>query len=116
MHRKFFKAGIRGNFSISKSFIKSCLLVGTFAITGCYGLNGEGESVVAVEPITCDLVNAIAAPDESITCLVERNVNVHNFKISPLDAQSLSNASQIITLGREMTPAIRKNRPPTLKA
>lgn len=76
-------------------------------------MQASPRSIVAVEPLTCDLATAIASSSMSVICLIDRKVDVHDIIISPKQVQTLSSASQIITLGHEMTPAIRKwlNKP-----
>ena len=67
----------------------------------------NGKSYVAVEPLTCDLVKAIALPSDEVTCLVERKQDVHDLKITPRQAQLLNNSDKVFTLGKEMTPTMR---------
>ncbi len=90
------------------NILKGALLSGAFL---CCGLNQEvkasPKSIVAVEPITCELVNAIAPPSLPVVCLISKDQDVHKFKITPKQLQELNSASQIITLGQEMTPAIK---------
>ena len=102
---------------VNRFTLGNSLLAG---IVFCSGLNqavhAKPKSIVAVEPLVCDLVQAIAPPTTPVTCLIDRNVDVHDVKISPRQAQALKNASQIFTLGSEMTPAIKKwiNNPITV--
>jgi len=79
-------------------------------------VQAQTKSIVAVEPLVCDVVQAIAPPSTPVTCLINREQDVHNLKISPKQAQKLNSASQIITLGKEMTPAIKNwlNNPITV--
>ena len=94
---------------INRSFFKSSLLLGTIFLSGInQGVKAESKSIVAVEPLVCDLVKAIAQPSQSVICLIDRKQDVHDVKISPKQAQILKNASQVFTLGPEMTPAMKK--------
>ena len=54
------------------------------------------------------MVTAISSPSKSVTCLINRKADVHDIKILPKQVEILNSASQIITLGHEMTPAIKK--------
>ena len=67
----------------------------------------KNRSYVAVEPLTCDLVEAIALPSDDVICLVEREQDVHDLKLTPQQLQILNNADLIFTLGKEMTPAMK---------
>ena len=67
----------------------------------------KNRSYVAVEPLTCDLVEAIALPSDDVICLVERAQDVHDLKLTPQQLQILNNADLIFTLGKEMTPAMK---------
>jgi len=65
------------------------------------------RSYVAVEPLTCELVEAIALPTDNVTCLIDRDKDVHDVKFTPQQLQLLNSADLIFTLGKEMTPAIK---------
>ncbi len=94
---------------LNRSILVSPLLVGVVFISGSnQDLHAKEKSIIAIEPLVCDVVKAISPPSRKITCLINRSENVHNFRMSPKQAQMLSNASQIITLGPEMTPAMKK--------
>ena len=67
----------------------------------------KSRTYVAVEPLTCDLVEAIALPTDDVTCLVDREKDVHDLKLTPQQLQLLNNADLVFTLGKEMTPAMR---------
>ncbi len=108
MRSQFPKQGLIHK-SIAKIILKSFFLSGTIFNLGFpQRAQASSNSIVAVEPLVCDLVKAISLPSQSVTCLIDRKVDVHDIKISPKQAQTLSSASQIITLGQEMTPSIRK--------
>ncbi len=95
--------------SITKIILKNSFLAGSIFISVfAQRVQASSNSIVAVEPLVCDLVKAIALPSKSVTCLIDRKIDVHDIKISPEQAQTLSSANQIITLGQEMTPSIRK--------
>ena len=105
---------VLGNSSYRKPFINRAIL-NTSLIAGAVFLAGinpavhaKPKSIVAVEPLVCDVVSAIALPSMPVTCLIDRQKDVHDVKISPRQAQVLSNASQVFTLGQEMTPAMKK--------
>ncbi len=103
--------------SIKPKFLKNSLLAGAVFFTGINQVvQAETKSIVAVEPLTCDLVSAIALPSSPVTCLIDRKQDVHDVKISPRQAQALNNATQVFTLGQEMTPAMKKwkNNPITV--
>jgi len=103
--------------SISRTIISSSILTGAVFLSGIHqGAQAQSKSIVAVEPLTCDLVSAIAPSSISVTCLIDRKQDVHKFKISPRQAKTLKDASQIFTLGQEMTPAMKKwlNNPITV--
>ena len=99
------------------STLRNSFLAG---IVFCSGINqvvhAKPKSIVAVEPLVCDLVKAISLPSDQVTCLIDRNVDVHDFKINPKQARILKNASQVFTLGPEMIPAMKKwiNNPITV--
>ena len=108
MFEDFLKAG-SGNASVTKLLLGSSLSAScVFAIGANQAAQAQPKSIIAVEPLTCDLVSAIALPSTPITCLIDRTQDVHDVKISPRQAQALKNASQIFTLGQEMTPAMKK--------
>jgi len=91
------------------AILSNSLLAGAVFLTGInQSVQAKPNSIVAVEPLVCDLVSAIAQPSTPVTCLIDRKQDVHDVKISPRQAQALKNASQIFTLGQEMTPAIKK--------
>ena len=93
--------------SINRSILKTSLLAGAVFLSGtAQGVQAKEKSIVAIEPLVCDLVKAIAPPSKQVKCLIGRQVDVHDVKFSPRQAQALKNASQIFTLGQEMTPAI----------
>ena len=95
--------------SIARLILNSSLSAGCiFAIGANQSAQANSKSIVAVEPLTCDLVSAIAPPTTPVTCLINRKEDVHDVKITPRQAQVLNNASQVFTLGQEMTPAIKK--------
>ena len=100
-----------------RKIINTSLLAGAVFLTGMnQGAQAKPSSIVAVEPFVCDLVSAIALPSSPVTCLIDRKQDVHDVKISPRQAQALNNASQVFTLGQEMTPAMKKwlNNPITV--
>ena len=98
-----------GNASVAKLLLGSSLSASfVFAIGANQAAQANSKTIIAVEPLTCDLVSAIALPSTPVTCLIDRKQDVHDVKISPRQAQALNNASQIFTLGKEMTPAIKK--------
>ena len=102
------KAG-SGNASVAKLLLGSSLSASfVFAIGANQAVLAKPKSIVAVEPLTCDLVSAIALPSTPVTCLIDRKQDVHDVKITPRQAQALKNANQVFTLGQEMTPAMKK--------
>ena len=104
-------------FSSKKTIFNASILAGAVLLSGIdQGVQAKPSSIVAVEPLTCDLVKAIALPSISVNCLIDRKQDVHDVKISPRQASALKNASQIFTLGQEMTPAMKKwlNNPITV--
>ena len=95
--------------SIARLILNSSLSAGCiFAIGANQSAQANSKSIVAVEPLACDVVSAIALPSTPVTCLIDRKQDVHNVKITPRQAQALKNANQVFTLGQEMTPAIKK--------
>ena len=103
--------------SISRKIINSSILTGAVFLSGIHqGAQAQSKSIVAVEPLTCDLVSAIAPSSSQVTCLIDRKQDVHDVKIFPRQARTLKNASQIFTLGQEMTPAMKRwlNNPITV--
>ena len=96
-------------FSIGRAIINGSILSGAVFLSGVnQGVQANQKSIVAVEPLVCDLVKVIAPPSNPVSCLIDRKKDVHDVKISPRQAQILKSASQIFTLGPEMTPAIKK--------
>tara|TARA_B100000700_G_C15055852_1_gene862783 strand:+ start:3810 stop:4868 length:1059 start_codon:yes stop_codon:yes gene_type:complete len=104
-----FKRGIdqKKNFS-KRSILNQSILIGTVFLSGLsQSVYAKPKSVVAIEPLTCNLVKAIALPSHQVTCLISRDKDVHDFKIRPRQAKILSNSDYVFTLGKEMTPAIK---------
>jgi zinc/manganese transport system substrate-binding protein len=94
---------------INKTVLKSSLVAGAFLFSGInQTAQANTKSIVAVEPLVCDVVSAIAPPSTPVTCLIDRKQDVHDVKITPRQAQTLKSANQVFTLGSEMTPAIKK--------
>ena len=94
---------------INKTALKSSLVAGAFLFSGInQTAQANTKSIVAVEPLVCDVVSAIAPPSTPVTCLIDRKQDVHDVKITPRQAQTLKSANQVFTLGSEMTPAIKK--------
>ncbi len=94
---------------INKTVLKSSLVAGAFLFSGInQTAQANTKSIVAVEPLVCDVVSAIAPPSTPVTCLIDRKQDVHDVKITPKQAQTLKSANQVFTLGSEMTPAIKK--------
>ena len=94
---------------INKTALKSSLVAGAFLFSGInQTAQANTKSIVAVEPLVCDVVSAIAPPSTPVTCLIDRKQDVHDVKITPRQAQTLKSAKQVFTLGSEMTPAIKK--------
>ena len=94
---------------INKTVLKSSLVAGAFLFSGInQTAQANTKSIVAVEPLVCDIVSAIAPPSTPVTCLIDRKQDVHDVRITPRQAQTLKSANQVFTLGSEMTPAIKK--------
>ncbi len=94
---------------INKTALKSSLVAGAFLFSGInQTAQANTKSIVAVEPLVCDVVSAIAPPSTPVTCLIDRKQDVHDVKITPRQAQTLKSAKQVFTLGSEMNPAIKK--------
>ena len=103
-----FKKVIFSNKRSNHSVIKNSLLAGTVLLsTVGQDVLAKEKSYVAVEPLTCDLVKSIALPSDEVTCLVDRKQDVHDFKITPRQAQLLNSADKVFTLGKEMTPSMK---------
>jgi len=103
--------------SISRAIINSSILTGAVLLSGIQqGAQAQSKSIVAVEPLTCDLVSAIAPSSSQVTCLIDRKQDVHDVKISPKQARTLKSANHIFTLGQEMPPAMKRwlNNPVTV--
>ncbi len=107
-------------FSNKKSkyaIVKNSLLASTILFsTVSQDVLAKGKSYVAVEPLTCDLVKSIALTSDKVTCLVKRKQDVHDFKITPRQAQLLNSADKVFTLGKEMTPSMKnwESKPQTV--
>jgi len=94
---------------LDRTILKSSLIAGTVFLTGFnQSAQAKPKPIIAVEPLVCDVVSAIAPPSFPITCLISRKQDVHDLKISPRQAQVLKKANQVFTLGTEMTPAMKK--------
>ncbi len=103
-----FKKVIFSNKRSNHSVIKNSLLAGTVLLsTVGQDVLAKEKLYVAVEPLTCDLVKSIALPSDEVTCLVDRKQDVHDFKITPRQAQLLNSADKVFTLGKEMTPSMK---------
>ena len=112
-----FKKVIFSNKRSNHSVIKNSLLAGTVLLsTVAQDVLAKEKSYVAVEPLTCDLVKSIALPSDEVTCLVDRKQDVHDFKITPRQAQLLNSADKVFTLGKEMTPSMKnwEDKPQTV--
>jgi len=94
---------------VARLIITSSLTAGfVYGAWDTQSAKANSNSIVAVEPLVCDLVSAIAPPSTPVTCLIDRKKDVHDVKITPRQVQKLRSANQIFTLGSEMTPAIKK--------
>ena len=103
-----FKKVVLSNKRSNHSVIKNSLLAGTVLLSAVgQDVLAKEKSYVAVEPLTCDLVKSIALPSDEVTCLVDRKQDVHDFKITPRQAQLLNSADKVFTLGKEMTPSMK---------
>lgn len=88
--------------------LKKSLIAGTILMSMVsQDVLAKEKSYVAVEPITCDLVKAIALPSDEVTCLVDRKQDVHDLRINPRQAKLLNSADKVFTLGKEMTPSMK---------
>jgi len=85
------------------SFVAGALLLSTLG----NDVMAKEKKYVAVEPLACDIVKAIALPIDQVDCLVDRKQDVHDLKITPRQIQVLNKADKVFTLGKEMTPAMR---------
>ena len=95
------------NFSVFKAVVGSSFLASAFVLSGCDLSLNERNKIVAVEPLVCDLVVSLAPTESPVECLIDRLQDVHDYKITPQNLQSLNSAGQIFTLGREMTPGLK---------
>ena len=106
---KLFNQRIKSKSIFNKTFLKSSLVAGAFLFSGInQSAQANSKPIVAVEPLVCDVVSAIAPPSTAVTCLIDRKQDVHDVKITPRQAQTLKSANQVFTLGSEMTPAMKK--------
>ena len=106
---KLFNQRIKSKSIFNKTVLKNSFLAGAFLFSGIHqSAQANSKSIVAVEPLVCDVVSAIAPPSTPVTCLIDRKQDVHDVKITPRQAQTLKSANQVFTLGSEMTPAIKK--------
>jgi zinc/manganese transport system substrate-binding protein len=106
---KLSKQPIKSKSIFNNTILKSSFLAGAFLFSGInQSAQANSKSIVAVEPLVCDVVSAIAPPSTPVTCLIDRKQDVHDVKITPRQAQTLRSANQVFTLGSEMTPAIKK--------
>ena len=73
--------------SVAKLLIGSSLSSGfVFTIGANQSAEANSKSIVAVEPLVCDIVSAIAPPSTPVTCLIDRKQDVHDVKITPRQA------------------------------
>ena len=92
----------------NSSILKNSFVLGTILLsTVGQDAFAKDKKYVAVEPLSCDLVKAIALPSDQVDCLVDRKQDVHDLKITPKQVKSLNNADKVFTLGKEMTPAMK---------
>jgi len=106
---KLFNQPIKSQSIFNKTVLKSSFLAGAFLFSGInQSAQANSKPIVAVEPLVCDVVSAIAPPSTPVTCLIDRKQDVHDVKITPRQAQTLKSANQVFTLGSEMTPAMKK--------
>ncbi len=106
---KLFNQRIKSKSIFNKTVLQNSFLAGAFLFSGIHqSAQANSKSIVAVEPLVCDVVSAIAPPSTPVTCLIDRKQDVHDVKITPRQAQTLKSANQVFTLGSEMTPAIKK--------
>jgi len=72
MFRSLLKIG-SGKISVGNLLLGSSISAGfIFAIGANQSVQANSKSIVAVEPLTCDLVSAIALPSTPVTCLINR--------------------------------------------
>ena len=66
--------------SINRSILKTSLLAGAVFLSGtAQGVQAKEKAIVAIEPLVCDLVKAIAPPSKQVKCLIGRKVDVQAF-------------------------------------
>ena len=65
-------------------------------------------SIVAVEPVACDLVKKIVPKGLDVKCLLDNSDDPHYFMMSPKKLSILGKADQIITIGSLFTPQINR--------
>ena len=103
-----FRKVFLGNSKSNNLILKKSLIAGTILMSMVsQDVLAKEKSYVAVEPITCDLVKAIALPSDEVTCLVDRKQDVHGLRINPRQAKLLNSADKVFTLGKEMTPSMK---------
>ena len=103
-----FRKVFLGNSKSNNLILKKSLIAGTILMSMVsQDVLAKEKSYVAVEPITCDLVKAIALPSDEVTCLVDRKQDVHDLRINPRQAKLLNSADKVFTLGKEMTPSMK---------
>ena len=73
---------VLGKSLLGRKIINTSLLAGAVFLTGIdQGVQAKPSSIVAVEPLTCDLVKAIALPSSPVTCLIDRKKDVHKWSM-----------------------------------
>ena len=103
-----FRKVFLGNSKSNNLILKKSLIAGTILMSMVsQDVLAKEKSYVAVEPITCDLVKAIALPSDEVTCLIDRKQDVHDLRINPRQAKLLNSADKVFTLGKEMTPSMK---------
>jgi len=81
---KLFNQTIKNNTIFNKTVLKSSFLAGAFLFSGInQSAQANSKPIVAVEPLVCDVVSAIAPPSSPVTCLIDRKQDVHDVKITP---------------------------------
>ena len=104
----FSKLLLEGKILKKRSVFKNSFVAGTLLLSTLGNdVMAKEKKYVAVEPLACDIVKAIALPVDQVDCLVDRKQDVHDLKITPRQIQVLNKADKVFTLGKEMTPAMR---------
>lgn len=74
---------------------------------------GDRPTVVASNPVLCDLTEQIAQDTIELTCLIERGQDPHVYRATPADQRAIADADLVLYGGYDLEPTIEGLLSPT---